>query len=246
MMTLLREQRRTAEMEFIKQQWVLAELLKQYKGQNLRETELPIPADIPMYPRYRTHADIIARSERTQYLGRMIPIQEQLIESKNATWKAASAVSQNASQPLFAAANQRMTAFLDLTDAIIEYNKMIAEYAMETIPSNISMQQLVGTVVRRDFVATMLSSTPGNLINLDIDETKVYTLMSDEERRELEGRTVKPTAVTAQPIERVSYEYSLPEGSFPSDEKVESEPVLDNMLASPLLSPSSSGIMQIY
>ena len=145
---LLREQRRTAELEFIKQQWVLAELLKQYKGRTLRTSELPIPADFPLYPRYQTHADRIARTERTQYLGRMIPIQEQLIESKNGTWKAASEMVPSASQPFFTVSNLRTMAFLDLTGAIVEYNKMIAEYALETIPPNVSQQQLVGAVVR--------------------------------------------------------------------------------------------------
>jgi len=148
MTTLLSEQRRTAEIEFIKQQWVLAELLKQYKGRTLREVELPIPADYPLYPRYQTHAGKIARTERTQYLGRMIPIQEQLIESKNGTWRAASEMATSGSQPFFAVASQRTMAFLGLTEAIIEYNKMIAEYALETIPPNASQQQLVGAVVR--------------------------------------------------------------------------------------------------
>jgi hypothetical protein len=150
MLTLLREQRRTAEVEFIKQQWVLAELLKQYKGRTLLESELPIPADFPLYPRYQTFADKIARSERTQYLGRMIPLQEQLIESKNGLWKAASEMAQSVSQPLVVVSNQRATAFLDLTKAIIEYNKMIAEYAMETIPPNVSQKQLVAAVVRQN------------------------------------------------------------------------------------------------
>ena len=148
MMTLLREQRRTAEVEFIKQQWVLAELLNQYKGRTLRESELPIPADYPLYPRYQTYADQIARTKRTQYLGRMIPIQEQLIETKNDTWKAASGMMLSASQPFFAVSNQRTLAFLDLTKAVIEYNKMIAEYALETIPSNAGQHQLIGAVVR--------------------------------------------------------------------------------------------------
>jgi len=148
MMTLLREQRRTAEVEFIKQQWVLAELLNQYKGRTLRESELPIPADYPLYPRYQTFADQIARTKRTQYLGRMIPVQEQLIETKNDTWKAASEMIPSASQPFFAVSNQRTMAFLDLTQAVIEYNKMIAEYALETIPPNVSQHQLVGAVVR--------------------------------------------------------------------------------------------------
>ena len=148
LMTLLREQRRTAEVEFIKQQWVLAELLTLYKGRPLRESELPIPMDYPLYPRYQTHAHQIARTERTRHLARMIPIQEQLVESKNGTWKAASEMMPNASQPYFVVSNQRTVAFLELTKAIVDYNKMIAEYALETIPSNVSQQQLVGAVVR--------------------------------------------------------------------------------------------------
>ena len=146
--TLLREQRRTAEVEFIKQQWVLAGLLNQFKGRPLRELELPIPADFPLYPRYQTFADQIARSERTQYLGRMIPIQEQLIESKNSTWKAASEMVPSAAQPPFAVSTQRTMAFLELTRAVIEYNQMIAEYALETIPPHVPHRELVGAVVR--------------------------------------------------------------------------------------------------
>jgi len=152
MMTLLREQRRTAEVEFIKQQWVLAELLKQYQGRMFRDSELPIPSDFPLYSHYQTHADRIARTERSRYLGRMIPIQEQLIESKNGTWNAASAMvhggTQSTTQPFFMAANQRTMAFLELTKSIVEYNKMIAEYAAETIPPNASQQQFVAAVVR--------------------------------------------------------------------------------------------------
>ena len=147
-MALLHEQRRTAEVEFIKQQWVLAELLKQHKGRTLRASELPIPADYPLYPKYQTHADRIARTERTRHLGRMIPIQEQLIETKNGSWRAASAMVPNASQPFFVVSNQRTIAFLGLTRAIVDYNKMIAEYALETIPPHVSPQQLVGAVVR--------------------------------------------------------------------------------------------------
>ena len=154
---LLREQRRTAEVEFIKQQWVLAELLKQTKGHSLRQTELPIPADYPLYLRYQTFAEQIARSERARYLGRMIPIQEQLIESKNGTWKAASGMLPSVSHPAFAVSTQRTAAFLDLTKAVIEYNQMIAEYALETIPPNVSHQQLVGAVVRVAPEVTSLS-----------------------------------------------------------------------------------------
>ena len=195
MMTLLREQRRTAEVEFIKQQWVLAEFLKQYKGRTLRETELPIPADYPLYPKYQTHANLIARTERTQYLGRMIPIQEQLIESKNGSWKAASEMMPSASHPLFAVSSQRTMTFLDLTKAIVDYNKMIAEYALETIPSNASQQQLVGAVVR----------LPRSSIVLEQPQTLQMAT---------EGITLtqyeSPVGITAQPVQQVGYESPSP------------------------------------
>ena len=213
MMTLLREQRRTAEVEFIKQQWVLAELLKQYKGYSLRESELPIPADYPLCPRYQTHADQIARTERTQYLGRMIPIQEQLIESKNGTWKAASEMIPNASQPFFVVSNQRTMAFLDLTKAIVDYNKMIAEYALETIPSNISQQQLVGAIVR----SPKVDAAPAQ------PQTQTATEGIRLTRYEV------PADVLSQPVQRVTYEFqtehpsaSIPP-SLPLPERIETE-----------------------
>ena len=192
LMTLLSEQRRTAEVEFTKQQWVLAELLKLYKGRIIRETDLPIPADYPLYPRYQTFADKIARTERTQHLGRMIPIQEQLIESKNRTWRAASVMTPSASQPFFEIANQRTVAFLDLTSAIVEYNKMIAEYAMETIPVNVTQHQLVGAVIR--------------LPRRDAVQEHPQTL-----QRPMEGIALAqyelPTAAMAEPVEQVGHEF---------------------------------------
>jgi hypothetical protein len=192
MMTLLREQRRTAEMEFIKQQWVLAELLKLHKGQEFRESDLPIPADFPLYPRYQTHAEILARTERARHLGRMIPIQERLIETKNGTWRAASEMIPSASQPFSVVSNHRTMAFLDLTRAIVDYNKMIAEYVMETIPPNASHQQLVGAVVR--------------LPRTDTVPVEPQALrMATEEIRLTQYEA--PVGVLAQPVAQVAHEF---------------------------------------
>ena len=196
MMTLLREQRRTAEVEFTKQQWVLAELLKQYKGRTLRESELPIPADYPLYPKYQTYANKIARSERTQYLARMIPIQEQLIESKNGTWKAAAGMAPNASQPFFVVSSQRTMAFLDLTTAIVDYNKMIAEYALETIHPNVSANQLLGAVVRLPRGTTNQTQPPAL-------QTTFQTATEEIKLAQYEV----PEEVTSQPMQQVSHEY---------------------------------------
>jgi hypothetical protein len=122
----------------------------------------------------------------------MIPIQEQLIESKNGTWKAASEMAVNASQPFFVMANQRTAAFLDLTQAIVEYNKMIAEYALEIIPSNVSQQQLVAAVVRtpRDH------AVPGQ-------PQFSQTATENIQRTSPEA----PVGIPAQPISQVAYEY---------------------------------------
>ena len=196
MMALLREQRRTAEMEFIKQQWRLAELLRQYKGRTLQASELPIPADYPLYPRYQTHADRIARTERTRYLGRMIPIQEQLIETKNGSWQAASSMVPSASQPFFVVSNQRTMAFLDLTRAIVDYNKMIAEYALETIPPNVSPQQLVGAVVRLPRSNAVLEQP--------------QTLQTATEGIRL-TRHEAPVGVASQPMQLVAHEFQREE-----------------------------------
>ena len=192
---LFSEQRRTAEIEFIKQQWVMAELLKQYKGRTLRESELPIPVDAPLYPRYQTHAGLLARTERTQYLGRMIPIQEQLIESKHGTWKAASEMAQSASQPFFTVSTQRTVAFLDLTKAVIEYNKMIAEYALETIPPHVGQQQLVGAVVRLPRAASAQLPQPPQTFRQTTTENVTFSQYDI------------PAGITAQPVKQVAHEF---------------------------------------
>ena len=213
MLTLLREQRRTAELEFVKQQWVLAGLLNQYKGRSLRESELPIPSDYPLYPRYETFADKLAWSERTQYLGRMIPIQEQLIESKNGTWKAASEMTPSASQPFFVISTQRTTAFLELTKAMVEYNKMIAEYALETIPSNVSQQQLVAAVVR------LPRSNPASPVQPQVPQmaTPGITLT------QYEYETEAPAGIAAQPVEQVAFQYQIPAKTETLDKEFEFE-----------------------
>ncbi|MDR3181990.1 MAG: hypothetical protein LBT89_03570 [Planctomycetaceae bacterium] len=119
---------RIAELEFIKAQWNLAEQLKRHKSIDCTEKDLPIPTDYPLYQRYETYADKIARTERTEHLSHLIPIQEQLIEAKMQT--------------------QRIDDLLDLTTTIVEYNKMIAEYASATVASSISNEALVGAVIK--------------------------------------------------------------------------------------------------
>ena len=216
MMALISEQRRTAEVEFIKQQWVVAELLKQHKGRMLRGSELPIPADFPLYPHYQTHAEKIARTERSQYIGRMIPIQEQLIESKNGTWKAASAMALGGTQPFLTVANQRTLAFLELTKAIVEYNKMIAEYATETMPPNVGQQQFVAAVVRlpKRVTAPEQRQTP------QMAKQGVALMSYNDSYDE-----VVPVSVPAQPVEFIASEFQQTAAILlpPYEEKNETE-----------------------
>ncbi|MDR1963403.1 MAG: hypothetical protein LBQ50_06465 [Planctomycetaceae bacterium] len=147
---LLQQQRRAAEIGFVKKQCELTELLRRFKGISLTEKELPIPCDYPLFKRYETFADKIARTERSQYLGRLIPIQEQLIDAKHRSCTTTFEMLQNIppdSRQLIEVLNQRTTAFLELVEAVVDYNKMIAEYTSATIPPDVSGSRLVGALI---------------------------------------------------------------------------------------------------
>jgi hypothetical protein len=147
---LLQQQRRSTEIEFIKKQWQLSGYLRYFKGISLSEKELPIPCDYPLYKRYETFADKIAGTARSQYLGHLIPVQEQLVDARHRGCITIFEMLQNIpsdSRQLIDVLNQRTTAFLELAEAVIDYNKMIAEYVSETIPSEISGFRLVGALI---------------------------------------------------------------------------------------------------
>jgi hypothetical protein len=147
---LLQQQRRSVEMEFVKKQWQLTGLLQQFKGISVLEKELPIPCDYPLFKRYETFADKIARTARSQYLGHLIPVQEQLIDARHRSCTIIFEMLQNIppdSRQLIEVLNRRTTAFLELAEAVIDYNKMIAEYTSETIPPEVSGYRLVGALI---------------------------------------------------------------------------------------------------
>lgn len=149
--SLAQQRCRVAELEFSKTQLQLAELLKQAKGMSFSDDNLPIPCDYPIYKKYETYLDRIAVTEKAKYLGRMIPIQEQLLATQRAGCEAAAAMLQNSMQSnprdLVWYLNQRTTAFCDMIDAVIDYNKLIAEYTSETIGPGVSQYRLVGAVI---------------------------------------------------------------------------------------------------
>ncbi|MDR3199099.1 MAG: hypothetical protein LBU34_14625 [Planctomycetaceae bacterium] len=147
---LLQQQRRSAEMEFVKKQWQLRGLLRYFKGISLSEKELPIPRDYPLYKRYETFADKIAGTARSQYWGHLIPVQEQLVDARHRSCITAFEILQNIppdSRQLIDVLNQRTGSFLELAEAVVDYNKMIAEYTSETIPPDISGVRLVGALI---------------------------------------------------------------------------------------------------
>ncbi|MDR0704013.1 MAG: hypothetical protein LBF88_03410 [Planctomycetaceae bacterium] len=147
---LLQQQRRSVEMEFVKKQWQLTGLLRRFKRISVSEKELPIPCDYPLFKRYETLADKIARTARSQYLGHLIPVQEQLIDARRRSCTIIFEMLQSIpsdSRQLIEVLNRRTTAFLELVEAVIDYNKMIAEYTSETIPPEVSGFRLVGALI---------------------------------------------------------------------------------------------------
>jgi len=152
------QQRKSAELTFIKTQWQFAEMMKPYR-ENItdRDTEkdnLPLPGDFPVYKKYETYSEKIARSERAVLLGHLIPVQEQLLNSKKEESRAADVMIQNTIQQLpqnprdlIFTLNQRTEAFCGLIAATVDYNKMIAEYVSETVSSGVSQYRLVSAVI---------------------------------------------------------------------------------------------------
>lgn len=150
---LAQQQRKATEIAFIKKQYQLAELVARVKGKPFTQENLPIPCDYPIFKKYETHVDKIARSERSKYLGRMIPLQEQLIDAKFKARKASDNLFQTASgnsgamAELVSSLNQRTEVYLELVQAIVDYNSIIAEYTSETVGTGISQYRLVGALI---------------------------------------------------------------------------------------------------
>lgn len=157
---------RAVELEFSKTQLQLAELLKQTKGMSFSDENLPIPCDYPIYKKYETYLDRIALTEKAKYLGRMIPIQEQLIGTQRAGCEAAAAMLQNSiqsnSRDLVFYLDQRTAAFCDMINAVIDYNKQIAEYTSETVGSGVSQYRLIGAVIELPNFTSTIRQTQEN------------------------------------------------------------------------------------
>lgn len=165
-LNLAGQQRRAAELDVIKGQWQLAEQIKRFKSSDFNEETLPIPCDYPVFKDYTTHADSIARSQRSRHLGRMIPLQEQLVASQVSS----GALSINLltrmqsrgadGNSLVSAAQHQSRQFDDMVAAVVTLNSMIGEYAAETVGSSVSHYQFVGTLVELPKADALLPGNP--------------------------------------------------------------------------------------
>ncbi len=152
---IAQQQRRATEFTFLKKQTQLVEQLQSIRGSaNLKPEEYPIPCDYPSAKKYVTYAETLARTPRAKLLSRLIPFQEQLIDARKNERAAAERFfqatlknRQGSVQDWVSVLNQRTGAFVELTGAVVDYNKMIAEYTSETIGSNISTYRMVGALI---------------------------------------------------------------------------------------------------
>ena len=154
---LAQQQRKATEIAFVKKQYQLVEQFRSLQGTRataLTPENYPIPSDYPIAKNYVTYVEKIARSEHARYVGRLIPHQAELVEARKrgrqvteSLFTATIKNSQLPPQDWISALNQRMGAFVDLITAVVDYNKSIAEYASETVGSNVSNYRLLGAVL---------------------------------------------------------------------------------------------------
>jgi hypothetical protein len=205
-LNLLQQQRRGTEAEFAKKQWELAENLKLYKGATFAENALPIPCDVPIYKNYETYADKIAHSERAKYLGRLIPVQQQLVDARQKTSDALYAML--SATPSFTLLNQRMSSSLEMVHAVVDYNKMIAQYTAETVGANVNQFQLVGAVIelQKNGIRTSMQPEPAALPEqppMSLTMTPPAPVLPA-----MSPATTQPEEATA--AERIASDFSMP------------------------------------
>ncbi|MGL4593249.1 MAG: hypothetical protein ACRCUY_00815 [Thermoguttaceae bacterium] len=151
---LAQQQRKGAECRFVMKQRQLADRLQKISGLTFSEKTLPIPSDVPLIKKYETHAKMIAKSDRAKYVAQMIPMQEKFLETLQTANVAARLFlestlkisSQKSPETVFAL-NQHTGTFVDLIAGVVDYNKMIAEYSLETVGPGISSYQLLSTLL---------------------------------------------------------------------------------------------------
>lgn len=230
----LQPKRQVTEIAFSKAQYRLAEQIKYAKGVTLAEEDFPIPCEFPIFKKYETYSDKIARTGRSRSLGRLIPTQEQLvgyrrngfIASENLLIEAMKNPGQF--QTLVTQLQQRTESFVELADAIIEYNKMIADYATDTIGPEIDTQRLIGALIElpkqnsdrpgEGAPPRQLANPPGpHLSALPLEDMPIDTLSSMPGVPSSPDRA--PIAATPQPRYAenvVGYGFSEPGRDLPA------------------------------
>lgn len=156
---LAQQERKAVEVRFVQLQWQLAQQLRQIKGVALNEQALPIPCDLPLYKKYETYLEKIAHSDRARTVGRMIPVQQQLIDARLAGCNAAGLALKSAAlsaRESLQVLQQRTESFAALVDAVVQYNMMIAEYTSETVGYGVSQYRLIGALIELPNYASTL------------------------------------------------------------------------------------------
>lgn len=151
---LLQPQRQAAELSFVKKQHELVERIKSIKNVSFTEENLPIPCDLPVFKQYETYADSLARTQRSQSIAKLIPIQHKLVEARIVGYGASDRLLQDAMRNPANASNlveslkQRSRTYSELIGAVVDYNKMIAGYTSETVGPGVSSYRLVGALIK--------------------------------------------------------------------------------------------------
>ncbi len=121
---------------------------------------LPVPSDVPSVSEYNTRKEEIAKNRplsfRARYLAQTIPLQFQSvcarIEGSNQAYAGLKALFQKpnvSNEVLFTALDRATEAKIEMVRAIIEYNKMMAEYSAETVSANVRGIRFFATINQR-------------------------------------------------------------------------------------------------
>ncbi|MGL6196823.1 MAG: hypothetical protein ACRC2T_18580 [Thermoguttaceae bacterium] len=153
---------KSAELAVKAKQIKLAAMLKRYgvyrpvlqaSGGNAQAEKLPIPCDLPLVSSYETRYDKIVQvrqvTENASVLDKLIPLQKEILDAKIDEYNSANVFlegilkSDASDAGVIGIHNQSIAAYCALVDAIVEYNKMIAEYVSQTVGPEIQGRRLL-------------------------------------------------------------------------------------------------------
>ena len=191
---LITAKRRSAELNVIKQQYKLAVLLRNHgiyrpvtfasEGNSER---LPIPVDYPVTGTYDSSINEMVKhrqlSSRALFLGKTLPIQQQLIESKTEEFAAENEIftglansQQKTIEDLLQARNQLTVAYIAAADEIIDYNNDIADYVCETVGPELSGRDLLSKLILLNSIPSQTTADSGSPYAPDNPANSIPTL----------------------------------------------------------------------